>query len=684
MSRKVFSNFDVFAIIKELDLILSGGTISNLYAVEDIIILKINTHLGKKNLIVKKDSRINLTNYEYPIPKYPTQYIMNLRKFLKNKRILNISQYKFDRVVIIELGTQNNDNVWKIIVELFNKGNFVLMDDQNIVKVAKKYKKFRNRAILANKKYEYPESFGLNFLSVNKEEFHNLLKTSENEIVRVMARNINIAGVYSEEICYRADIDKNLLSNKLNEIQIEKLYTSFKSLRNDLLFGEIKAQIIYNEINEQVSVVPFDMRIYEDYENKYFESFNEAVDIFFSKLDSQELIPAKDSKVKNKINAQEKILDQQINYLGALKKKKEKYYEFGDFIYAHFTALEKLLNVISNAQIKGYNWEEISKKLTYAKKENMNGAEFFKKIIPSNKTLIIKINGKEINLNLNKTIGENANEIYRKGKKAKKKIQGTIEAIDKTKKKIKTLKEEKASLENKIDFLVKKPKKKWYEKYRWFKSSNRFLVIGGRDASSNEAIFKKYLNPTDLVFHTNFPGSPLVIIKNPENETIPEQTIIETATFTASYSQAWKESWGIADVFYVTPDQVSKSPPTGEFLPRGSFMISGKKNILRKVKTELAVGLIFIEREANNREINKIFYPKIICGPTKAISNQCDSSILKISPSKSGLSVGKLAKKIKSFYVNDYDSEMKNWVDLLSLDDIILVLPPGNSNLKQI
>ena len=79
-----FTNFDVFAISKELDLILANSSITNVYEVEDLVILKINTkNDGRKNLIIKSDSRINITDYDYPVPQYPSQYIMSLRKFLK-------------------------------------------------------------------------------------------------------------------------------------------------------------------------------------------------------------------------------------------------------------------------------------------------------------------------------------------------------------------------------------------------------------------------------------------------------------------------------------------------------------------------------------------------------------------------------------------------------------------------
>jgi predicted ribosome quality control (RQC) complex YloA/Tae2 family protein len=60
-----FSNFDVFIIVKELDERLNEGTIDNVYELEDLLILKINMKKnGKVNLIIKNDSRINITNYD--------------------------------------------------------------------------------------------------------------------------------------------------------------------------------------------------------------------------------------------------------------------------------------------------------------------------------------------------------------------------------------------------------------------------------------------------------------------------------------------------------------------------------------------------------------------------------------------------------------------------------------------
>ncbi|MFX0072747.1 MAG: NFACT family protein, partial [Candidatus Hermodarchaeota archaeon] len=414
---KSFSNFDVFVITRELNEILSNSTIINVYEVEDLLILKINTNNGRRNLIIKKDSRINLTEYDYPIPKYPSQYIISLRKFLKNRQIKSISQYNFDRIILIELKSIESEP-WKFIIELFNKGNYLLIDDKNILKVAKRYRKLKDRDLLAGQEFKFPQARGKNFLTLNEKEFIELVKESNSEIVRVLARNINIAGLYSEEICFRSKLDKTLITKDLTDGDLHSLFKNLKHLRNELLFGTINPNVIIDDTGAELAVVPFNLEIFNKYEKLHFDNFNKAVDYFFSKIDYNEITVPKDEEITKKIKAFEKILRNQTTYLEELRLKKENYYTYGDFIYANFKSLENLLSVISQAKSKGYSWEEINNKLSNAKLEKLEGTEFFNKIIPATKQIVITFDDDEIYLDLDKSIGENANQIYLKGKKS--------------------------------------------------------------------------------------------------------------------------------------------------------------------------------------------------------------------------------------------------------------------------
>jgi len=257
-----------------------------------------------------------------------------------------------------------------------------------------------------------------------------------------------------------------------------------------------------------------------------------------------------------------------------------------------------------------------------------------------------------IEIDLNKSVDENAGIYYDLAKKYKKKIAGTEKIIQDTQKKLAELEGKESSfMEQEAKKIEKKQlKKEWYEKFHWFFSSEGFLCIGGKDATTNEIIIKKYTAPEDLVFHTETPGSPFFVIK--DGKKAGEKTILEAAQATATYSKAWKAGYTMSEVFYVLPEQVTKEAVSGEYISKGSFMIYGKKNFI-KAKVECAIGLLD---------------GKIIGGAVDAVAAKTNKYVI--------ISVGKekksdLAKKIR-FKLGGGD-----------LDDIVTFLPAGEGEIKK-
>jgi predicted ribosome quality control (RQC) complex YloA/Tae2 family protein len=261
----------------------------------------------------------------------------------------------------------------------------------------------------------------------------------------------------------------------------------------------------------------------------------------------------------------------------------------------------------------------------------------------------------ELEIDLNKNVDENASVYFEKSKKAKKKLQGAKDALEDTKNKLaKLLKEEFKFMEDEKvkqeEKNKKQRKREWYERFHWFISSEDFLSIGGKDATSNEIIIKKHMEKDDLVFHTDMAGSPFFLIKN--GLRAGEKTIEETGQAVAVYSKAWKLGHGSADVFYVKSEQVSKEAQSGEFMAKGSFMIRGKTHYLHP-KLQIAIGLLDGET---------------IGGPVSAISKRTNNYVIIITGDEKKSS---LAKKIKS--------KLKGG----DLDDIIKFLPAGGAEIKK-
>ncbi len=248
----------------------------------------------------------------------------------------------------------------------------------------------------------------------------------------------------------------------------------------------------------------------------------------------------------------------------------------------------------------------------------------------------------KIKLDLKKTLEQNAEQYFEKAKKARKKAEGAEKAVRHYQEKLASVKKETPAETNVVK---KKPAKKWYEKYRWFMSSDNLPVIGGRDATTNEMIIKKHTEKNDLVFHTDMTGSPFVIVKNKENNDIPETTKKEAATFTAVFSKAWKKGLGTLDVFSVKPEQVSKNAKPGEYLAKGAFMIYGDTDYYHPEMSH-AIG---------------IYQGRVMGGPLSAIKKHCNEYVEVVQGRKKQSDI---AKKIKKKLGAE-------------LDDILRALPTG-------
>jgi predicted ribosome quality control (RQC) complex YloA/Tae2 family protein len=234
---------------------------------------------------------------------------------------------------------------------------------------------------------------------------------------------------------------------------------------------------------------------------------------------------------------------------------------------------------------------------------------------------------------------------------------------------IKELKNKTTIAEKKINLKEQKTKE-WFERYRWFITSNGLLVIGGRDSSSNSAIIRKHMTDQDLVFHAEIHGSPFFLIKNighnSEDMTTNHQSIIETAIATISFSRGWKEGLSSADAYWVYPYQVKKGAPTGQFLPKGSFVIEGKRNFVKALELKLSIGVT---------KDNDIY--KLLCGPFDSIKSK---SIIYCIIVPGSIDPMNAAKKLKSELITNaqnVDDDLIEFLKRISLDDIIRILPSG-------
>ncbi len=264
----------------------------------------------------------------------------------------------------------------------------------------------------------------------------------------------------------------------------------------------------------------------------------------------------------------------------------------------------------------------------------------------------------KITLSLDKSVEQNAGVYFEQAKKSKKKIEGVLTIITKTQKELEKLetawKNQQEKKEQEAANVKTKRKQHWYEKFRWFMSSEGFLVVGGRDATTNELVIKKHMDQDDIVLHTDMAGSPFFVIKQNSQlkKKIGDQTIREAADATCSFSRAWKLGLATTNTFWVKPEQVSKQANPGEYMGKGAFMIRGKTNYL-PVSMDVAIGAT---EEGS-----------IMAGPLSAVQSHCKSFVQLIQGDGKASDV---AKKIRHKIGGD-------------LDEIIRSLPAGNVKIVQ-
>ncbi len=481
MIRNQMNSLDILFFLKEND--LNGARIDKLYHRKGEIIIRL---YKDKRLILKiTRNHIMLIDKFHSDEKADT-FTMTMRKHLFGK--LNIKQHKFDRVIVIETSGG------KLVCEMFRNGNFLICDENFKIILPEIPQEWKTRTLKSGVTYKFPPS-------------ENILEDFRPEGKKTIASFLGSHGLgrYGEEICLRAGVDKDKKCDELTDEELMRLKDEMKNLLED----EMKPNIIFKD-GEIYDFSPIDLKIYDGFEKKFFETFNSVLNRVF-----KDVSPEVEKRTDVKELQKEK-----------LKKYEEKEKEFLDtavFIQENADYIEFFLKSLGD-KIKGM------------------------------RKIKLDVNGRKITLDPSKSIMKNVSTYYERAKEMKRKIE-----------KIKSLLEK--------DVKIEKPsveEKKKTDKFRRFITSDGFLVLAGRDAETNEMLIKHHVDKNDIVFHADIVGAPFTVIKT-SGKRPSAQAIKEAAQFAACYSRAWKQGLGTVDVYWVKPNQVKKVPglPKGSFQIQG-------------------------------------------------------------------------------------------------------------------
>jgi predicted ribosome quality control (RQC) complex YloA/Tae2 family protein len=642
-----------------------------------------------------------------PAPERPPNFAMMLRNRLAGSEFAGVEQFEFDR--ILQFQFERDDDSTTIVAELFGDGNIAVLDGAGDVVDCLDTVRLKSRTVAPGSHYEFPDA-RFNPLTVDFEGFAARMDQSDTDVVRTLATQLNFGGLWGEELCTRAGVEKVLDIGDADEDDYRALYETVQTLSEKLSGGDLDPRV-YSEGGDgeddsakrvDVTPVPLDER--SSLQSDIYGTFTDALDDYFTHFETDH---AEEEAAETggrdrpdfeaEIEKKQRIIDQQEGAIENFEEQAEAERQKAEALYAHYDLVDEVLSTIRNAREDGSSWDDIEDRFAAGAERGIEAAEAVDSLDGSEGTVTMTVGEHTATLVVRDGVEKNADRLYTEAKRIEDKKEGALAAIENTREELDEVRERRNEWdaadgdptdgdedgddedEADVDWLARssipvRSGEKWYESFRWFHTSDDFLVIGGRDADQNEALVKKYLEPGDRFFHTQAHGGPVTVLKatgpsesaKPDIE-IPDRSLEEAAQFAVSYSSVWKDGRFAGDAYMVDPDQVSKTPESGEYLEKGGFAIRGDREYFRDVAVKAAVG-ITCEPET-----------RVIGGPPAPTTARAETAIT-VEPGK--YAQNDIAKRLyREFRERFADDSFVRKV--ASPDKVQEFLPPGGSRMVE-
>jgi len=698
--KRELTSVDLRALVTELGGYV-GAKVDKAYLYgDDLLRLRMRDFdTGRVELLVEvgevKRAHVAAPEHVRDAPGRPPDFAMQLRNRLSGAEFGGVEQYGFDRVLEFTFEREDGDTV--VVAELFGDGNVAVLNADREVKQCLETVRLRSRTVAPGSQYEFP---GARFdpMTVDYEAFAARMDESDSDLVRTLATQLNFGGLYAEELCARAGVEKTRSIADATEGDYEALYGAVKRLTERLAAGDLDPRV-YHEPEEggeaepgvRVDATPFPLAEYDHLVAEPFDSFDAALDDYFANFETE--AESERPEFEEEIATQERIIEQQRGAIESFEEQAEAEREKAELLYAHYDLVDEVISTVRDAREAGHSWDDIAERFAEGADRGIEAAEAVTDVDGSEGTVTLTIDDTEVTVDTSMGVERNADRLYTEAKRVVEKKEGAEEAIEDTRERLAEVErrreewaaeepeeeaEEPEAEEAETDWLSvssipTRRDEQWFERFRWVRTSDGFLVIGGRNADQNEELVKKYMESGDLFFHAQAHGGPVTILKatGPSEAArdveIPERSKEEAATFAVSYSSVWKAGKYAADAYHVDPDQVSKTPESGEYLEKGGFAIRGDRTYHRDVAVGVAVG---IQCEPQTR---------VIGGPPRGIEPRAATAI-EVEPGRYAQNdIAKLC--YREFRDRFADTSFVRKV--ASPDRVQEFLPPGGSRMVE-
>ncbi len=613
--KTALSSFDLRALVAEWQELV-GGYLDKAYQREDEVIFRVNLP-GRDRVELYSKSGTWLCLHEVEDkPETPPAFAQTLRRLLDNARITAVEQRGFDRIAVFRV--EHSGETLQLIFELFGKGNLIVVRRDTTLACLSP-QTYKDRVVRPDEPYAFPPA-GVDPLELDRTAFGATVRGAKGQVVRVLASILNLGGQYAEELCLRAEVAKDTKVKDLTDPQLDALYTALNNVVVAIEQERRPAVIIRESL--AVDATPIDLVQHAGAERQEFPTFNAALSHYLN------VAVPETAQVDEVASKYERRIAQQEETLKGLREEIVRHEAQALFLYGHYAVFDELLKAVregrdppENAQVKAIDRKE--------------------------RTVTLAIGDFDaLVLAYEKDVTANAQALYEQRREEQLKAQRVQEAIDATRVEMESARKKAVKVARRPR--VKGTKALWFDAYRWTLSSEGFLILGGRDARSNDQLVKKHLKDGDRYAHADLHGAPSTVVK--EGSRAGEATLREACEFALVYSKAWSAGIASGSAYWVLPEQVSKQAESGEFLPRGAFVIRGKRNYVHDLPVRMAVGDVEIEG-----------HRKVMGGPVSALAARSAKYVI-LRPGKEDRE--RVAKRLAAAFE-------------VPIEEIVRALPPG-------
>ena len=265
------------------------------------VVLHIRTQQGVRKLLICADPslpRMMLTEDVRDNPALPPSFCMLLRKYLAGSRITSVTDPGYERV--IEINCTNTDELrdvkdYRLVVELMGRfSNIILVNGSGKILDSSVHVDFdvsRLREVMPARVYSYPPA--QNKISV--EDALSMVRSGELPIIdeersrpvgKALINSIKgLSPVLSRQLCIQSDIDERQTIQLLDSEGKARLRSRLECFFKDITEGTYTPRVYFDECGEPAEYAPMELSGYSS--SKETDSISDSISIFYSARESE-------------------------------------------------------------------------------------------------------------------------------------------------------------------------------------------------------------------------------------------------------------------------------------------------------------------------------------------------------------------------------------------------------------